>query len=207
MLDITRLSTSLVFLFAPLALILPMPYSRAAASGGPPFGDGSVITDAADGAWSVTAADVDGDGDLDVLSASGYDDKIAWYENDGGSPPAFTPHVITTAADGAISVHAADVDGDGDLDVLSASDSDHKIAWYENDGGSPPAFTSHVITTAANGAMSVTAADVDGDGDTDVLSASRLDNKIAWYENDGCSPPAFTPHIVTTAVDSATSVH
>jgi hypothetical protein len=25
---------------------------------------------------------------------------------------------------------------------------------------------------------------VDGDGDTDVLSASSLDGKIAWYEND-----------------------
>ena len=36
-----------------------------------------------DGANSVFAADVDGDGDMDVLSASQYDDKIAWYENDG----------------------------------------------------------------------------------------------------------------------------
>ena len=34
-------------------------------------------------ASSVFAADVDGDGDIDVLSASHYDDKIAWYENDG----------------------------------------------------------------------------------------------------------------------------
>ena len=62
---------------------------------------------------------MDGDGDLDVLSASAYDDKIAWYENDGSQ--SFTPHTISTAADGAVSVFAADVDGDGDLDVLSAS--------------------------------------------------------------------------------------
>ena len=34
---------------------------------------------------SVTVGDLDGDGDLDVLSASRDDDKIAWYENtDGG---------------------------------------------------------------------------------------------------------------------------
>ena len=44
-----------------------------------------------------------------------------------------------------------DVDGDGDMDVLSASSGDDKIAWYENDGNEN--FTSHTITTDANGAQ------------------------------------------------------
>ena len=44
----------------------------------------------------------------------------------------FTPNTITTGADEATSVYAADVDGDGDMDVLSASGYDDKIAWYEN---------------------------------------------------------------------------
>jgi len=41
--------------------------------------------------------------------------------------------VITYLADGASSVYAADLDGDGDLDVLSASVLNHTIAWYENE--------------------------------------------------------------------------
>jgi len=75
---------------------------------------------------------VDGDGDIDVISANFIDDEIAWYENDGNEN--FTPHTITINADGAESVFAIDVDGDGDMDVLSASVADNKIAWYENMG-------------------------------------------------------------------------
>jgi hypothetical protein len=182
------------------------PNSPASASIGVPFHAGRVITSTADGADSVYAADVDDDGDLDVLSASQYDGKIAWYENNGASPPVWTAHTISTAADGAHSVFAADVDGDGDMDVLSASSLDNKIAWYENNGASPPSWTVRTISTAAANAMSVFAADVDGDGDIDALSASFDDNKIAWYENDGASPPNWTARTITTSANGAQSV-
>jgi len=202
-----RLFIRLVGLFGALALTMLLPLGRAAADGEVPFGAGSVITTTADHAISVYAADVDGDGDMDVLSASYGDNMVAWHENDGGSPPEFTSHVITTDAEAARSVYAADVDGDGDMDVLCASPYDDTIAWYESNGGTPPAFTPHVITTSANGAYLVHAADVDGDGDIDVLSASWLDDTIAWYENDGESPPDFTSHIIATNADRATSVY
>ena len=45
--------------------------------------------------------------------------------------PTFTESAISTSADGANSVYAYDLDGDGDMDVLSASLSDNKVAWYE----------------------------------------------------------------------------
>ena len=72
---------------------------------------------------------------------------------------SFIPHTITTAADGPHSVTTADVDGDGDLDVLSASENDNTLAWYENDGNEN--FTLHEISTADNAAESVDAADSD----------------------------------------------
>ncbi len=106
------------------------------------FGEQQIITTNADGANSVYAADLDGDGDLDVLSASGFDDKIAWYENDGTGNFG-TQQIITTNADAAQVVYAADLDGDGDLDVLSASVGDDKIAWYENDGTAISGSTNH----------------------------------------------------------------
>jgi len=179
--------------------------------GSPPsFTERAISTSlAAVGAESVFATDVDGDGYTDVLSASAsqdFGDKIAWYESDGGSPPSFTERVISITADGASSVFATDVDGDGDIDVLSASTNDDKIAWYESDGGSPPSFTEHLISTAADIATSVFATDVDGDGDTDVLSASWGDNKIAWYENNGGSPPTFIEWVISSAAPVARSI-
>jgi len=99
---------------------------------------------------------------MDVLSASYHDDKIAWYENDGSQN--FTPHTISTV-NGVNSVFVADVDGDGDMDVLTASTEtlvnfgSSKVAWYENDGGQN--FTLHTISTAAIGAFSVVSADLD----------------------------------------------
>jgi hypothetical protein len=125
---------------------------------------------------------MDGDGDMDILSASSGDDTIAWYENDGASDPSWTASDIATSADGAFSVFAADMDGDGDMDIVSASYNDDTIAWYENDGASDPSWTASDITTSADGARSVFAADMDGDGDMDIVSASSVDDTIAWYE-------------------------
>ncbi|MGE3807125.1 MAG: FG-GAP repeat domain-containing protein, partial [Gemmataceae bacterium] len=164
------------------------------------FGSQNTISTAANSAQSLFAADVDGDGNMDALSASFSDDTIAWYENDGSGN--FTLHNITTTANGAQSVFAADVDGDGDTDVLSASFYDNTVAWYENDGSEN--FTEHTITTAANGAYSVFAADVDGDGDLDVLSASFYDDRLAWYENDGSEN--FTEYTITSAANGAKNV-
>ena len=87
------------------------------------------------------------------------------------------------------------------MDVLSASLSDDKIAWYENDGDGN--FGSQqIITTNADGATSVYATDVG----MAVLSASYLDNKIAWYENDG-DGNFGSQQIITTNAYGATSVY
>ena len=81
------------------------------------FGDETIISSNAAGAESVFAVDLDGDGDMDVLTASRNDDKIAWYENNGNQ--TFTSHTISTDADGAKSVFAADMDGDLSLIHIS----------------------------------------------------------------------------------------
>lgn len=150
------------------------------------FGIQKAISTQADGATSVYAADLDGDGDLDVLSASEDFSHVAWYRNTNGRGVFGRQQMIAALARGAQSVYAADLDGDGDLDVISASyhyRGDDKIAWYENSNGRGTFGAQQVITELALGVQYVYAADVDGDSDVDVLSASSDDAKIAWYEN------------------------
>ena len=171
---------------------------RTVGGSGVVFSAERVIATDAFRAESVHAADLDGDGDADVLSASYSDGRIAWHENEGGG--AFSmPRAIATDAYGARSVHAADLDGDGDADVLSASESDDKIAWYENEGGG--AFSAaRTIAADADGAQSVYAADLDGDGDADVLSASYNDGQISWHENEG---GVFLERVISTDAPGA----
>jgi RHS repeat-associated protein len=159
-----------------------------------------VIATAEDRITSIFAADLDGDGDLDVLCASAADDRVTWYENDGAGGFTSQLAISTMPNAGAGSVFAADLDGDGDLDVLSFlySATSQAIAWFENDGTG--GFTARsAISTPSSSALQVIAADLDNDGDLDVLSpffhAPYHADKIAWYQNDGTGEFAHQPAI------------
>ena len=167
----------------------------------------SDIATSAARAYGVFLADMDGDGDMDILSASNADNTIAWYENNGAADPTWTATDIATSAAGANSVFAADMDGDGDMDIVSSSANDNTIAWYENDGNANPTWAAADIATSANSARSVFVADMDGDGDMDIISASYNDNTIAWYENNGAANPTWTATDIATSAAGALSVY
>ena len=147
------------------------------------FGAEQVITNTAIGANFVAAADVDGDGDLDVLFTSSSNNTVAWLENTDGLGAFGAEQIITNGAVGASSVTTADIDGDGDLDVLTTSATDNTVAWFVNTDGLGSFSAEQVITNTADGVNAVAAADVDGDGDLDVLVASLSDDTVAWFEN------------------------
>ncbi|MFC1758606.1 FG-GAP repeat domain-containing protein, partial [Planctomycetota bacterium] len=151
-------------------------------TGNATFGKEQLISNEMKNLQSVAMADLDDDGDPDVLSASYDDDKIAWYENLGGGNWG-VQQVINSRANGAINVKTADVDGDGDQDVLSAAALDATVGWYENLDGKGNFGPYQQLPGFVLAAEWISAGDIDGDGDTDLMSAGYQDGKVRWYEN------------------------
>ncbi len=163
------------------------------------FGVQNIITTQADGAIGLYASDLDTDGDMDVLSASFLDNKIAWYENIDGLGTFGPQRILTNSALSTRDVYATDLDGDGDMDVLAASTADDRVIWFENLDGLGNFGPEKIINNDANGVIAVRAADLDGDGDNDVIAAIFGDGKISWYENmDGLG--SFSTEKVVTSL-------
>ncbi len=152
-------------------------------------------------------ADMDGDGDPDIVMADcdQQDSGALWLENNGRKPPAFTAHRLPITAPGTRgSFHAlvvADFDLDGDLDVFAAEQEDPSLLpvgapprWYvwENLDGRAGRFAERIVLDKRLGGHDVLPADVDGDGDIDLLSkvwhlwkenANRGRFHADWLEN------------------------
>jgi hypothetical protein len=173
------------------------------------------------GAYSVYAADIDNDGDIDVLgSASGapsghsdYDGgiSIVWWENNGSE--SFTKHIIHSGENNhSMSSYVIDVDGDGDNDILGAiyfstsggNSAGSKFSWFENDGNE--VFSEHIIyESSTSSATRIYASDIDGDSDIDILGTSYDSDNIFWWENDGSE--IFTKHTIDSSFDGANGVY
>lgn len=158
------------------------------------------------GAVFVVAADLDRDGDPDLVASSVGGDEVVWYENDGVPTDGWTRRTIGSSIQDPIGLAVFDGDGDGHDDVVALALA--SVVWYGNDGSpSDGGWTVNTVSSNWFGAYFASACDVDADGDPDFVAAADLEDDVAWFENDG-SPGTgtWTRRTIVGNLGSATGV-
>jgi len=119
--------------------------------------------------------DHDNDGDLDIIvTTSSVGTRILEnQDNEFFSPP------VTINGGDVLASQLVDLNGDGNEDLLFTTPNTN-VNWLRNNGDGT--FNALAISNSASWPAECHAADLDGDGDIDVLSGSTNDNKLAWYE-------------------------
>ena len=150
-----------------------------------------------------TFADIDGDGDQDLVVGEGFG-TLRHYENTGtATAPTYTERTGTANPFNGINVGFfstptfADIDGDGDQDLV-VGEQNGNLNYFENTGtATAPTYTARTgIANPFNGIVgdesTPTFADIDGDGDQDLVVGEFAGN-LNYYENTGtASAPTYT---------------
>lgn len=133
----------------------------------------------------IQPSDVDGDGDIDVICChTSATPQVCWFENDGMGL-MWKMHAIDNNALGAQAVWPEDFDRDGDVDVAGAITNQiyKKIVWWENLDGVGLTWGIHVVDPDFYNPMDIHTADVNGDGEWDLIGAGAqsIGNRICWW--------------------------
>ncbi|MBL7941051.1 MAG: VCBS repeat-containing protein [Flavobacteriales bacterium] len=143
------------------------------------------------------AADLNGDAlpDVTVLQAEG----LTWYPNQGMGN--FGPAVAVDLDPLLGQMDVADMDGDGDQDLITLSDDGtqlieipdlKRIEWHPNNGAGN--YGAPVLLADTFPYTHLEAADMDGDGDTDIITGdySPFHRTLLWIANNGDGTPGDT---------------
>ena len=136
--------------------------------------------------WS-DVSDLDGDGDLDILTVTQTPDQAIALLNTDGVGGEWELHVIDSSFTLGHSIFGSDVDADGDRDAVGASvGSSEVVVWYNN-GGDPGTWPEEVVSSAAPGVRTAMPANLDDDPELEIVGALFDSDRMVWWDRDGGS--------------------
>src|SRR5262245_46924623 len=150
------------------------------------------------------AVDFDRDGDIDIVLSLGMGagvvpsdvenvaQQVVWYENVGkpGKGTKWQKHVLADSFDQAFDAVAADLDGDGRLDVVATGwGKSGRLAWLRNPGPGGGKWSLELLKSPWPNAVQVITADLDGDKRPDVVAAAEDGmHELRWWRSPGARP-------------------
>ncbi len=130
---------------------------------------------------SGTTADLDGDGDEDVIACNTHPGSFSIALNEAGT--LVPQRAYTFGGEHPQSVAAGDVDGDDDIDAVTVDNLSHDLWLHANDGAG--GFERPRRFPIGNAPINVKLADVDNDGDLDAVSANQGANTVSIMLGNG----------------------
>ena len=149
---------------------------------------------------AATAADLNGDGKLDLIATDFVDATVSAMCNttvSGAAALSFSSSQTFATGSGPTSVAVKDLNRDGKLDLVVANSYDNSVSVLLNvtpTGSLSPIFSAQQAFATGSYPRSVAAGDFNGDGKFDVIVADQQDNTISILVNtsvSGAGTPTF----------------
>jgi hypothetical protein len=138
----------------------------------------------------VTLADIDGDGNVDIITANWGNSTVSVLRNIGTAGAAidtgtFAPRVNYTTGSNPFSVATGDLDGDGKPDLIVSNESGASVSILRNLSTSGSiSFASKIDYTTGSGTRFTAINDLDGDGKPDIATCNRVSNTVSVFKNN-----------------------
>ncbi len=173
-------------------------------NGGPASGQNIITANALLLSSNLDVIDMDADGDPDIVTAPPFE-RTTWFENNGSA--SFLLRSTPILSDASVTpgtFFVADLDGNGAGDLISQHYDSYPYPRFRahlNDGSGFGFSPSDVVPTSEPKPHYGALADMDGDGDKDILYAPAWnvqDQVIRWRENDGTGQ-GWADHVIVSS--------
>jgi large repetitive protein len=149
---------------------------------------------------SVISADVNGDGNADLVVANDGSNTVSVLLGTGTG--TFDPKVDYTGVSYPQSVTSADVNGDGKADLVVANSNSNSVSVLL--GAGTGTFGTRTVYATGDHPISVISADINGDGKADLVTANYFDDTVSVLLGTGTG--TFGTKIDYAMTSGATSV-